>query len=258
MIAWRGRELDAEHADPGGEERHPDERQVSASRAGLEHDAERERGQDRAGRARAGTAARCGPGRSGAASRLAVSAVAETDAAAANSAITIPATGIVLVSMRGSSAAAARARYWLTISTTISASPPSSGHEASASRKRASAAPRRRRTRQRAARRRVRSRAGRAARSGLAGGVSSKVSSDSTNAPARDRRRSTQNSGRQAWALAWMPPIVGPSGDGAEDAHAHDHGGRAQLLRHRSRAPAAARRRSTAGSCTGPGARGRR
>src|SRR6185312_3801812 len=45
---------------------------------------------------------------------------------------------------------------------------------------------------------------------GLAGGASSKVSSDSASATTATPA-TTQNSGRQAWNDAWAPPISGPA-----------------------------------------------
>src|ERR1700761_8114378 len=68
------------------------------------------------------------------ASMLADSSVADTEAAAANTAITMPATQIVLVNMvRIVSSGRARVD-WLTISATITASPPNSGTTTSGSR----------------------------------------------------------------------------------------------------------------------------
>ena len=156
--------------------------------------------------------------------------VADTEAAAANSARTIPATGIVLVEHGADrQQRAACARYWLTISTTISASPPSSGTSVMRVKEWVSQQLRGAEERGDARRRpQVRSRAGPVGRCGSAGGASSKVSIDSTNAVS-EIAATIQNSGRQASALAWMPPIERAERDRAEDAHVHDHGGRAEL-----------------------------
>src|SRR5580693_8715068 len=61
------------------------------------------------------------------ASVAAVSSVADTDAAAANNATTIPATGIVLVSMLLIVSKGFLRNDWLTSRVTISASPTASG-----------------------------------------------------------------------------------------------------------------------------------
>ncbi len=143
----------------------------------------------------------------------AVSPVADTEAAAANRATTMPATGIVLLQHAGEWSAAARGRGTGRRSGPRSAaSPASSGGRSTMPRGNGGwSARRRRRTPRRSRRPPGRWPAESDGESGSAGGASSKVSTRQTSASERDRRRRSRTGAASACDSAWMPPMMGPS-----------------------------------------------
>ncbi len=136
--------------------------------------------------------------------------VAETEAAAADNATTIPATGIVLVSIVRIVRSGRLLRYWLTTRATISTRPTISGRSVTGPRKRwvsSSEAPKNAAAHPDAARPIATGSRG-ASRS--AGGASSNVNSESRSA-ASEIPATIQNSGRHAWALPGSRRSTGPS-----------------------------------------------
>jgi hypothetical protein len=139
------------------------------------------------------------------ASTAPLSMIADTDAAAAQIATRIPVTGSVLTSGR-TFKSAHLPRYSAARSAKINSSPAISGTNVTGSRNRwvsSSEAPKNAATQPPVANPRA---SGSRGLRRSTGGTSSKVRSDSTSAA-----RAIQNSGRQARAEAWTPPMNGPS-----------------------------------------------